>query len=418
MNSKTLGILALVAAALLAIAFWVARGNAPAESGAAPAPAKPVAGSGPAAPSTAVGAKFAESLAAAAQVNSVAEISVHAAGKDVVVKRDGATWVVPTRGNYPADPEKVRDAVLSVAELTIAEAKTQKPENYSFLGVQDPEAKDSTSRLVTFKDAQGRVIVALIVGSTTPGAATSRGSNVGVYVRRAGEAQAFEVRTRLDPRATLEPEPEKWIKKDLDGVNGDRVKNVLITHADGTSVELSKTKKEDRDYAVANIPPGRELKYAGAASAVAQAISNINFDDVRPIADIAQGATPTGTAVFRTFDGLVLTIDTSTKDGTAWATLSAHYEPPNEPSPEPQPSDQPPPDAAKSKAPDEVKKEIESMNARFSGWAFALPSYRVQQLLSKMDDLLKPAEAPGAKKEPLPGPITGDEEAPPNVPDK
>ncbi|MCC7160064.1 MAG: DUF4340 domain-containing protein, partial [Ignavibacteria bacterium] len=374
-------------------------------------------GSGNAA--TAVGAKFADTLAA--RVNDVAEITVQAAGKETSIKRDGTRWVVPARGNYPADPDKVRDAVLSVAEMTVSEIKTQKPENYSFLGVQDPSVADSPARLVTFKDAQGTVISSLVVGNTSASPGASRGgAAIGVFVRRAGDAQAYETRTRLDPRGSLDPEPGNWIKKQIDGVSADRVRNILITHADGGTVEIGKGNKDDRDYTLANIPAGRELKYAGAAAAVAQSVAMITFDDVKPIAEVAQGASPTGTAVFRTFDGLVLTIDTSTKDGTSWATFNARYDAPAEAAAptEPTPSDQPPPAAPKPRSGDEVRKEVETLNARFSGWAYALPQYRITQLLSKMDDLLKPVEAPAPTEEGSLAPLQGDGGAPPSVPDK
>ncbi len=412
MTPKTLGILALVAAAVLAVAFWIARGRAPSETAAPPAIKTEKAGE-LGAPSAA-GARLLPVLGAKA--NDVAEISVKGAEKEAQVRRDGGRWVVPAQGGYPADPDKVRDAVLSIAEMTIAEPKTQKPENYALLGVQEPGEKDSTSRLVTLKDAQGAVVASLIVGNSAPGGArTTPGANV--YVRRAGEAQAFEARTRIDPRYALDPDPGTWIKKSLDGVPADRIKSISISHADGAAVELAKPQKSDPEFIIANLPAGREIKYAGAASAVAQAVALVTFDSVKPVADIAAGATPTGTAIFRTFDGLVLTVDTSTRDGTSWVTFDARYEaPPEAPATEPTPSDQPPP--AANKPADEVRKEVEALNARFGGWAFALPSYRVQQLLTKMEDLLKPAEAAASPSGTTPGPITGDDGEPVELPDK
>jgi len=403
MNSKTLGILALIAAAVLAVAFWFARGRAPSETAAPPA-LKTSATPGDTGPSNAAGAALFPALAS--RGNDITEIRIQSAELDTTVKREGGRWVVPARGNYPADAEKVRDAVLSIAELTIAEPKTQKAENFPLLGVQEPGDKDSTSRLVTFSDAQGAVLASLVIGNAAPGGGSGAGrqsAGVGLYVRRAGESQAFEGRTRVDPRYALDPDPGAWIKKSLDGVPADRIKSIDITHADGSTVDLVKAGQGDADFAVANIPAGREVKYAGAASAVAQAVAIISFDNVKPIAEIAQGASPTGTAVFRTFDGLVLTVDTSTKDGTSWVTFGAKHEVPAETAPAPT---------------EDVRKEAAALNSRFSGWAFALPAYRVQQLLTKMDDLLKPASAPAPAGESAPGPILGDDGQPVAVPDK
>lgn len=378
MNSRTLAILGIVTVVVAALAYWSLRGPRPSE-------APKSAGASPVLTSKVFVPGLTE------KADQVGSITVKGAGKESVVKKSGDEWVLENRGGYPVDITKVRDAVQSIADLLIFEAKTTDPAKFEQLWLEDPSDKaESKSRLVTFGDTSNKVIASVIVGSSaasfgnTPGTSTT----YGVFVRRSGETQSYLAKSRLDARATLDPDPSSWLKRDVVNVEAQRVKSVTISHPDGAKVLISKDKKDDRDYALANMPAGRELKFGGAPAQVAGALSFVNFDDVAPISEVAEGATPSGAAEFRTFDGLVVSVDTSTKNGTAWVAFTSRYEPP--PQAEPVPSDQPPPAAPKPEA--EVRKEVQELNDRLSKWAFALPSIKVKQILSTTEDLLKPAD--------------------------
>lgn len=383
MNSRTLTVLGVLTVVVAILAFWSLRGR-----GGTEAP-KDAGGQGSLASSVFLPG-FAD------KADGVASITIKGSGKEVVVKKSGAEWVLGNKGNYPVEFSKVRDAVQSLSDLLIFEPKTKDPAKFIDLGLDESgkapaDKPESSPRVVTLNDAQGTALAAVIVGSSAgsfgsgPGASTS----YSVFVRRAGENQAYMAKGRLDPRAALDPDPVAWLKKDVLSLDTPRMKSVTITHADGARVAIGKDKKDDRDYAVTGIPTGRELKHGGIAAPIAGALSYLTFDDVSPVAEVADGGAPTGSAEFKTFDGLVVTADTFTKNGTAWATFAARFEAP--PEPEPVPSDQtPPPLAGKPEA--EVRTEAQDLNERLSKWAFALPSTKIKQILTTMEELLKPAD--------------------------
>src|SRR6185437_11460917 len=73
----------------------------------------------------------------------------------------GEHWVVVEKGNYPAAPGKVRRLLLGLADLTLVEPKTDRPELLARLDLDDP--KDGKSTLVALQDRTGATVAQLIV---------------------------------------------------------------------------------------------------------------------------------------------------------------------------------------------------------------------------------------------------------------
>jgi len=76
--------------------------------------------------------------ALSAELGDVASVEVHRAGLDLTFVRDGDNWLVAQKSNYPADPGKIRRIVLALADMSLVEPKTSKPELYPRLEVEDP----------------------------------------------------------------------------------------------------------------------------------------------------------------------------------------------------------------------------------------------------------------------------------------
>src|SRR5579872_2566710 len=79
----------------------------------------------------------------AAQVKNAARIHI--------VSRDGAFdvtyradkgWVLPQRGDYPADFDEVRHTLIGLAALEIIEPKTARPDWFHYVGLDTPPKGD------------------------------------------------------------------------------------------------------------------------------------------------------------------------------------------------------------------------------------------------------------------------------------
>ena len=72
----------------------------------------------------------------AGKLGEAASVVVKRSGLELTFVRDGDGWLVVEKGNYPA-AGKVRQIVLGMADLALVEPKTQKPEFYPRLEVED-----------------------------------------------------------------------------------------------------------------------------------------------------------------------------------------------------------------------------------------------------------------------------------------
>ena len=131
------------------------------------------------------------------RLNDIVAMKVRGPDGGVTVRRgaDGA-WVLPERGGYPADVGKVRELALDVAGLQLVEPKTRSADRLPRLELGQPGAKGARSKAVEFLAPDGKPLADLVVGKASLN--LSGGARSGVYVRRAGETQAWLAAGQLE----------------------------------------------------------------------------------------------------------------------------------------------------------------------------------------------------------------------------
>jgi hypothetical protein len=405
MKPTTLAILAVAAAGTIGLAFFLTRGNEKAVASRSYAP-----GSEPLIFSDLAGT-----------LNDAAKLTIAKGDKQAVIERRGTAneWVVASKSGYPADFEKVRQAMRSLAEAKIVRETTNRPDRYELIGVNDHTGKaDATNALITIADASGKSLASLIIGKAeeAPKQADSPfGMPTGKhFVRRAGEPASF----LADIKPNTEADPINWVKRDFLALDRARTRGVTITHAapapaapgEATPaaevITIARGKPDDAEFALQNIPEGRELQWEGIASQTATALESVTLDDVNPAAEIDSTKDSIATAEFRTWDGLVLTIRGSRHDGKQWLKIEASTDATIVDRKEGDPEPVAAPSGVTFKSPDDVKKEAADLNARLSPWAFAIPEFKMNQIAATMKSLLKEATPPADPTQgpPTPGP--------------
>ena len=123
-----------------------------------------------------------------ARLNDAAKLEVVTAEGEVVLLREegSGTWTLPGKQGYPARQNGVREVILDLRALKVAEPKTRKPEGFARLEVEDVEAEDAQSRLVRVSAADGTVLAEALFGRDRPGALGD--ASGGIYYRVLGEA--------------------------------------------------------------------------------------------------------------------------------------------------------------------------------------------------------------------------------------
>ena len=61
------------------------------------------------------------------QINDVAQISIESATTSLNMKKQGENWLITEAGDYPARFDKIKQTVLSLADMKILSAKTSNP---------------------------------------------------------------------------------------------------------------------------------------------------------------------------------------------------------------------------------------------------------------------------------------------------
>ncbi len=316
--------------------------------------------------------------------NAVAMIRIQRAEGGYTLHKVGDTWTIQDRGDFPVQMDQVRKLVNALGDATTIEAKTSDPAKYARLGVEDVDAPDSKSVLVTLGGQDGREIAKLIVGKQ----AEASGMQVSkqVYVRRAGEAQSWLADMQLD----LHERATDWMAKEVVKVPQDSVRSIEIRQPDGETLLVDRPSKETKDFTLHAVPEGKEPTYPTVANSLATGLEYVNLEDVAPAGDV-DFSTGTGPiARYTTFDGLVVTVTTKDQDGKAYASFVASYEAP--PAAEVKPDGAEgettaPPAAAKSA--DEVQAEVAKLNDRLSKWAYVISSYSRSQFGKKASEMVK-----------------------------
>lgn len=345
----------------------------------------------------------------AEHVNDVRRISLTGPGQKLLVtlEKGEQGWSVKEKSGYRADAGKVREYLLRLSQSRLVEQKTANEQRYADIGVTDIGAAGAKGLLVALdglpQPAQ------LIVGIINP-----RGD--ATYVRRAGDKPSWLAKGNLIPDKSA----ANWLDKRIVDLPATRIREVSWSRPDGRSVRVFKTNAGDANYALADLPKGRELSSEFAANGEATTLAGLNFDDVLTA---AEAPAPTDAkayrATFLSFDGVVVELVGWKKDERFYAQFQARKDEAAfdaaltaaqaqakadrdaqqtaASADAAKPVATPPaavadPARERSERSAAVDAEVAELGRRFSGWTFVLPAYKAAGFDKTADDFLKPLE--------------------------
>lgn len=289
----------------------------------------------------------------AAKVNQVAKVEIQYLGQTTNIALHDGKWVLLEKSNYAADFSQVKRLVLALADLKIVEAKTRKPENYERLGVQDI-TKDGKNKLISLFDSSGKAIVQLILGNL-------KGDDI--FVRRVNDAQAWLAAGRVDTPANQ----AGWLDKQIVDIDSKDIKSFEILHRDKDKLVATRKSRDDKDFQI-ELPKGKELKSHSALNSLARNLTKLNFTDLEKMSELKLTKADKTSSRYSTFDGLVISLDIYKLDEKDYLVIKA---------------------AASSDASDQIKQQVQNLNARWLGWAYQIPGFKANALVEKKSELLK-----------------------------
>lgn len=314
----------------------------------------------------------------AERINDVSELAVRDGHATLTVRRVSGNWGIAESDNYPALLDKVKQTVLAVSALQVIAEKTDNPDLYKKLGVEDPDSKGAISHLLTLS-GNGEQLAELVVGKTRR--SKSAAGAPGLYVRIPGRQQALLVEGSLSVSADL----IDWIKRDIINIEGDRVNTVRLRPAGGTEVILGREKSAD-DLALRNIPEGKEQTSEYLIGRMATMLENIYVEDVRREGNI-DFTKPASVVNVTTFDGLTANIEVAKNGDHTYARFSFAAQ---EAGKDGGATDE---NQAGTAAEEENKLTLEqeagSLNSLVQGWAYRLSTTKAELYSQTLSDLVQ-----------------------------
>lgn len=315
-------------------------------------------------------------------VDTLKSVVIHHGEETTSLDWDGKVWRDRERNGFPADPAKLTNVVVRLAQMAKLEPKTKQADRYGRLDLEDPKAKDSKAHQVILLDRGGKELANVIVGKTK---STNNGQEGGTYIRLPNDPQTWLASGEL----TLGQTNADWLARDIIDLPENAVKSVTITHPNGEKIVVFKSDPTEPDYTIQNLPKGTKLPDPSAANAAAGVLTRFSFDDVAPAASKQFPKDKTIMAVVEGFTGFKVNLDILMEQDKAWVKVQGN----------------PPPPRAKPAAPEGVHvtdlrndwdKIIGDLNTKSDGWVFRVPGYQVEALNRRMSDLLKKPDNQGA----------------------
>lgn len=289
-----------------------------------------------------------------------------------MVSRDGSfdvdydpvkgIWVLPARGNYPADFERVRQTLIGLAAMQTVEPKTARADWLNYIGLDTPPKGSGTA--ITVTDKAGKTLASLIAGNAAE-LENAQGAT-GLFVRRPGDNQSYLARAVFPLRGDV----ADWLETGVMSIDAARLNSVTITPLKGTPFTIARPNTSSREYRLEGppAPKGRAVNPA-LVNLVPQMITGFAFVDVQPASKLDFSKSVHLAA--HTFDMQNIRIDAVTADNAVWARVSAQPDP---------------------GTPTMQRQEAAMINARGADWAYKLSPDKGRLLMMTRDDLMTQAE--------------------------
>lgn len=291
--------------------------------------------------------------------------------KDGVVEtasilREAGVWRVAEQNGYPADTGKVRDFILSLAELTLVEAKTSDPARYARLGVSDVAGEGSEATRVRLLGRDGDALVDALIGNERTG---GTGGSM-LYLRQSDDARSWLVQGQVDDVHRI----ASWTDEAVIDIGADQIQEIRLTAPNGNVLEVRRTEEAEKPFELVNMPPDRQFATFYTLNEITDGLADLTFEDVRGISGMTFEPS-LGNAIYQTRGGLMVIVDFAEIPGTdsvpdIWTHFSM---------------------TLASDATDEARGFAAANAERLSRWVYRLSDSRLQRLRHSLESATKPA---------------------------
>jgi len=314
------------------------------------------------------------------QINNVSRVEIVSAGNNTIatmVKIENR-WQLEQMRGYHADWSRLQTLLAALAQASVLEPKTDNPEYYARLGVENITAEDA-----------GGVLVRLSTGDRTTGVLIGHQAQgrPGQYVRLQHSVASALVDRRLDVSTRL----LDWADSGIVDISASEVAEVEIIHPRGKSLLVTRISADQTDFDLVGLPQDREIKNSWAVNSIGSVLSMLNFESVHPAGNFDWSDAVKMRLLM--FSGMEIMADMMDAGGEYLLRLHADYPAAN--IVDTQLEGDGITDEQRSielQAVDDVMKSAEDINQKVVGWVYGISKQKFDVMVNKQENLLKPLE--------------------------
>jgi hypothetical protein len=313
------------------------------------------------------------------RINDVGSIKITTADHQFTVTGEGDDWGIAEKNGYAVKRETVRNFILEMANLKLVEGKTQLPDRYIHLQVEDPESEESASRGIEIIASDGETLGIGVIGRRKFFLyVDGRG---GTYLRRDGDARAWLAEGEVNFGRT----PPEWLDRNVFELKAEEVKRYTIRHPDG-AVVVGERATPGEKVDIPSVPDDREYKTDNEADRLALVVERFEFADVEPAPhqDFTASDIPKHVTTYEFFNGLKVTFEVLTLPKPEGA--SRFDEPPRWARVIAEVADDAPDDGRA-----QATQQALELGQAVKGWEFRLEELDGLRTTKSLEDMLKPA---------------------------
>jgi hypothetical protein len=201
--------------------------------------------------------------------NQLASLEIkNAQGVLFSAKKIEGRWLAtfsPEQTTYPISQDKLSEFVETMMRAKLVEAKTNKPKNYSHLGLQPIDIVDSVASLVTLKTSKTSWQV--LVGNK---ATLSEGQ----YILKLGDHRSW----RTDKTIHLPIDKFSWLKQPILPYQLQDIGSVSRVDSLGWQIVRS----VGGNFQLINMPKDKKLRYPSILNSVVSSLISLDFEQLLP----------------------------------------------------------------------------------------------------------------------------------------
>lgn len=301
------------------------------------------------------------------------------ADNPIHLDRSGNTFTVREKDGYPANLSKVNSLISDCLDIRITSDAliTSNPDNHAQIGVTEETARWR----VEFLGEQEKPMTGLLISESKSEGEQSRPFSA---VRLINSPNVY----RLTDEPYISTRAMDYIDAQILQLERDKILRVTVTDPNQRTYTLT-PRPDSSDLALEPLPDGKQVRQANAKTTFSS-LTYLRADDVLAASKMASLQFPR-TYVCELKDHLVYTVRLAEKDGKYYIRLSARY---TGPEPQVQQEAESEEKLREREALFLARDTAESFTAKHNGWIYQIPSYKAQEMLRSLEELVEDKPAP------------------------